>query len=245
MPLPISSNTHFDKINTFFNAYTDAYTNNPQQLTNDQTKILDKLITKLANFDIRIFTTFEDEDEFENFQDFADHNAFSEFIDCEIIYFGETLKDARSYSFTFLKSQFTQIEQIIASVAKELRLFHIYHEFTNRNKVSDAPLTFYSTALNATYAFDGPAYFEKLAQASNTSGIPDYSNIEGINYPETQKLLNKMNQQAYIQEIANSPIDRLYPFDHMPLLAKLADDKTTESILLTIVHYLDTIATSI
>jgi len=31
----------------------------------------------------------------------------------------------------------------------------------------------------------------------------------------------------------------------MPLLAKLADDKTTESILLTIVHYLDTVATSI
>lgn len=245
MPLPISSNTRADKINTFINAYTDAYTNKIQSPTNTQTKILDELITKLTNFDIRIFTTFEDEDELENFQDLEGHNAFSEFIDCEIIYFGEKLKDARSYSFTFLKSQFNQIEQTIASVAKELRLFHISHEFTNRNKVSEAPVTFYSTVLNATYAFDGPAYFEKLAQVSNTSGIPDYSNIEGINYPETQKLLSKMNQQAYIQEIANLPMDRLYPFDHMPLLAKLADDKTTESILLTIVHYLDAIATSV
>lgn len=211
MPLPIPESTQTKHVNQFFKAFNKTYNQPKKKLAKIQNNQFKELIEVLNNFDVNKFTTFDDEEYYADMPDLVGHKAFSQLIDFEIINFDQSFANDSNYQFIFLKSQLTEINQLIAPLAKKMNLFCSYNEFTDRGLPSNWPMSFISTIFNISLSIEPQA---------DSSQIPAYTT--------TLEVLNQINKPQFIQEITNQSDNLSYSPNETPLINQLSQDIANE-----------------
>ncbi len=207
MPLQIHESTQTKHIDQFFKAFNRTYKRPIKKLAKIQSNQFKELIATLNSFDVSKFTTFDDEDYYDDMADLVGHKAFSQLIDFEIINFDQSFEDTTNYQFIFLKSQLTEINQLITPLTKEMNLFCVYNEFIDRGLPSNRPMSFISTVFNVSLSID---------PQDDPSQLPSYTN--------TLEILSQINKPQFIQEITSRSNSLMYSPDETPLLYQLSQD---------------------
>lgn len=211
MPLSIHESTQTKHVSQFFKAFNKTYNQPKKKLAKIQNNQFKELIEVLAGFDVNKFTTFDDEEYYADMPDLVGHKAFSQLIDFEIINFDQSFENDSNYQFIFLKSQLTEINQLIAPLAKKMNLFCSYNEFTDRGLPSNWPMSFISTIFNVSLSIEPQA---------DSSQIPAYTT--------TLEILNQINKPQFIQEITGKSDNLSYSPNETPLINQLSQDIANE-----------------
>jgi len=211
MPLSIHEPTQTKHVNQFFKAFNKTYNQPKEKLAKIQNNQFKELIEILAGFDVNKFTTFDDEEYYADMPDLVGHKAFSQLIDFEIINFDQSFGNDSNYQFIFLKSQLTEINQLIAPLAKKMNLFCAYNEFTDRGLPSNWPMSFISTIFNVSLSIEPQA---------DSSQIPAYT--------ATLEILNQINKPQFIHEITSQSDNLSYSPNETPLINQLSQDIANE-----------------
>ena len=211
MPLQLHESTQTKNVNQFFKVFNKTYKRPKKKLAKIQNNQFKELIEVLGNFDVSLFTTFDDEEYYADMPDLVGHKAFSQLIDFEIINFDQSFEDESNYQFVFLKSQLPEINQLIDPLAKKMNLFCAYNEFTDRGLPSNRPMSFRSTLFNVSLSIDPQT---------------DSSQIQP--YTTTLEILNRINKPQFIQEITNQSDNLSYSPNETPLINQLSQDIANE-----------------
>lgn len=211
MPLQIHESPQTNHVNQFFKAFNKSYNQPKKKLAKIQNNQFKELIEVLDNFDVNKFTTFDDEEYYADMPDLVGHKAFSQLIDFEIINFDQSFENASNYQFVFLKSQLTEINQLISPLAKKMNLFCAYNEFTDRGLPSNRPMSFISTIFNVSLSID---------PQTDSSQIPSYTT--------TLEILSQINKPQFIQEITSQSDNLSYSPNEIPLINQLSQDIANE-----------------